>query len=172
MSQSRRCIWRVALGLLSMGAALVLAGCATPLGASGSISPDVSGTGLSRSPVPSPSPDLIGLGVVNATDLQVSLVVNSRVIETLAPQGADTAIHLSALPPLPWVVQIQTSSGRVLVAMTAAPHDVQGPEETGVYGGRLASVDLSCGQLYLWTGPYEPIWPGPIDSGSPGDCAA
>jgi hypothetical protein len=127
----------------------------------------------SPSPVPSPSPDLVGLGVVNATDLRVSLVVNSRVVETLEPQTADTAIHMSALPPLPWVVQVRTSSGRVLVTMTAGPGDVQGPAEIGVmHSGKEAAADLSCGQLYLWTGALEPAWPAPpASAGSPGDCA-
>jgi hypothetical protein len=123
--------------------------------------------------VPSPSPDLIGLGVVNATNLRVALVVNTSVIETLAPGGADTAIHLSALPPLPWIVELRTSSGRVLVTMTADSSDIQGPTAIGApHSGKEAAVDLSCGQLYLWTGAFEPPWPAPpASAGSPGDCA-
>jgi hypothetical protein len=152
------------MGIVRLAAAALISWTLAGCGAAGA---------PSRSPVPSPSPDLIGLGVVNATDLRVSLVVNSRVIETLAPQTADTAIHMSALPPLPWVVQIRTSSGRVLVTMTADPSDIQGPQAIGgPHSGMEAAADLSCGQLYLWTGAFEPPWPAPpASAGSPGDCA-
>ena len=126
--------------------------------------PYVVGAEGTPSLAPSPSPDQIGLGVVNGTDLQVSLVVNGAVIETLAPGEADTAIPISALPPLPWIVEARTPSGRALATMTVDP---------GIGSTQLptkeAGVDLSCGQLYLWTTAQEPIWPAP-DSGSPGDC--
>jgi hypothetical protein len=122
------------------------------------------------SPAGASSSDPIGLGVVNATDLRLTLFVNSTVIETLSPHTADVAIHMSALPPLPWVVQVRTSSGRVLSAMTAGPGDIPGPPALGlVVSGKEAAADLSCGQLYLWTGAFEPSWPAP-GSGSPGDC--
>jgi hypothetical protein len=140
--------------------ALALAGCA----GGGSVSP-------SQPPFLGPSVDAIGIGVDNATTLDVSLVVNSVVVEKLAPHTADRVIPMSALPPLPWVVQVRAASGRVLVTMTASPGDVQGPAPTGqVHGGREAGVSLSCGQIYLWTGAVEPSWPAP-GSGSPGDCA-
>jgi hypothetical protein len=117
-----------------------------------------------------PSSDSVGLGFVNATDLRLSLVVNSTVVETLSPHTGDVAIHLSALPPLPWVVQVRTSTGRVLATMTAEASDIQGTPAIGVvHSGKEAAADLSCGQVYLWTGSLEPSWPAP-DSGSPGDC--
>jgi hypothetical protein len=118
---------------------------------------------------PPSSPDPIGIGVVNSTDLQVSLVVNGTVIETLAPHTVDEFIHMTALPPLPWVVQARTSSGRVLATMTVGSVDVQTQPGNGWSYGNEAGADLSCGQLYLWTGASEPIWPAP-GSGSPGDC--
>jgi hypothetical protein len=140
-------------------ALLAVAGCVAPA------------TTISTAPAPPSSQDPIGLGVVNSTDLRVSLVVNSTLIETLSPHSGDVAIHMSALPPLPWVVEGRTSSGRVLATMTAGPGDVQGPAAIGVvHSGRQGGADLSCGQLYLWTGATEPNWPAPNESGSPGDC--
>ncbi|MGD0862224.1 MAG: hypothetical protein ABSA21_05625 [Candidatus Limnocylindrales bacterium] len=118
-----------------------------------------------------PSPDPIGLGFVDQTNLEVSLVVNGTVVETFAPHSADDAIHMSALPSLPWVVEARTASGRVLLTMTAGPGDVQTQPGNGAMSyGKEAGAELSCGQLYLWTGTSEPIWPAP-GSGSPGDCA-
>ena len=101
----------------------------------------------------------IGLGVVNATDMQVSLVVNGAVVKTFAPGGYDKAIYLSALPSLPWAVEARISSGRVLATMTVE----------SMSDGKEAGVGLSCGQLYMWSGPTEPSWPAP-QPGSPGDC--
>jgi hypothetical protein len=147
---------RAAVPLLAL---LAVAGCVAPA------------TTVSTAPATTVSPDPIGLGVVNSTDLRVSLVVNSTVIENLAPHSADMTIHMNALPPLPWVVQARTSSGRVLATMTVGPGDVQGPAAIGeVHWGKEAGAELSCGQVYLWTGASEPIWPAPNESGSPGDC--
>ncbi len=113
---------------------------------------------------PPESPGPIGIGIVNATDLQVSLVVNGTVIEILAPETGERAIHMSSLPSLPWVVEARTPSGRVLATMTV-PLRGDGTQP----GSWEAGADLSCGQLYLWTGAQEPSWPAP-GSGSPGDC--
>ncbi|HJX68101.1 MAG TPA: hypothetical protein VJ258_05185 [Candidatus Limnocylindrales bacterium] len=107
----------------------------------------------------SPLSGSIGLGVVNATDLQVSLVVNGTVIETFEPHSADKTIYVSALPSLPWAVEARTSSGRVLATMTVETMSEE----------KEAGVGLSCGQLYMWSGPSEPSWPAP-QPGSPGDC--
>ena len=129
------------------------------------------GSGAATSPSTLPSPDAIGIGVVNGTQLQVSLVVNGTLIETLPPGRADKAILMSALPPLPWVVEARTSSGRVLLEMTAGPDDVQ--SQPGISSqGKEAAVSLSCGSLYLWAGASEPSWPAPGSGpqGSPGDC--
>lgn len=116
----------------------------------------------------SPASDSIGLGVVNATDLQVSLVVNGTVIKTFAPGGADNAIYVSALPSLPWAVEARTSSGRVLATMNVTAADLQ-PEPGIAAHGTESGIGLSCGQLYMWSGPTEPSWPAP-EPGSPGDC--
>lgn len=122
----------------------------------------------SPAPMPSPSSDPIGLGVVNATDLMVSLVVNDTMIETFAPGGADKAIYVGALPSLPWAVEARTSTGRVLGTMNVAAGDLQAKPGLTSHGTE-SGADLSCGQLYMWSGPSEPIWPAP-QPGSPGDC--
>jgi hypothetical protein len=116
----------------------------------------------------SPLSGSIGLGVVNATDLQVSLVVNGTVIKTFAPGDADKEIYVSALPPLPWAVEARTSSGRVLATMNVTAGDLQ-PESGITAHGTESRIGLSCGQLYMWSGPTEPSWPAP-QPGSPGDC--
>jgi hypothetical protein len=166
---------RAAVLLLAL---LAVAGCATASPRTTLSSPPCSsggpvadaGSGCST-PATTVSPDPIGLGVVNSTDLRLSLVVNSKLIETLSPHTGDVAIHVSALPPLPWVVEVRTTSGRVLATMTAGPGDVQGPAAIGVaHSGKQGGANLSCGQLYLWTGAIEPSWPAPNESGSPGDC--
>ncbi len=103
--------------------------------------------------------------------MHLSLVVNSTLIETLAPETADKVIDMSVLPPLPWVVQVRMPSGRVMITLTADTGDIQGQPVIGAtHSGKEAAADLSCGQLYLWTGALEPEWPAP-GSGSPGDCA-
>jgi hypothetical protein len=116
----------------------------------------------------SPLSGSIGLGVVNATSLQVSLVVNGTVIKSFAPGGADKAIYVSALPSLPWAVEARTSSGRVLATMNVTAGDLQ-PESGITAHGTESGIGLSCGQLYMWSGPTEPSWPAP-QPGSPGDC--
>jgi hypothetical protein len=129
--------------------------------------------GWAASPSTSPAQGAIGLGVVNQTDLQVSLVVNGALIKTFGPQTGDKAIYMSALPPLPWLVEARTSSGRVLVTMTVSSGDMPEPTHVGSGGimrsGKLASVGLSCGELRIWTGDYQPSEPAP-EAGSPGDC--
>lgn len=116
----------------------------------------------------SPSSGSIGLGVVNATDLEVSLVVNGAVIKMFAPGGANKAISVSALPSLPWAVEARTSSGRALATMNVTAGDLQ-PEPGIAAHGTESGIGLSCGQLYMWSGPTEPSWPAP-EPGSPGDC--
>jgi hypothetical protein len=127
--------------------------------------------GGASSPASSPSPDQIGLGVVNGTDLQVTILVNGTALRTFAPHTFDKAILMSALLPLPWVVEALTSSGRLLVTMTADPGDVQGPAEIGqLHSAQYRQLDLSCGQLIMWTGADQPSGGGVPDSGSPSDC--
>ena len=123
-----------------------------------------SGGGSSPSPSVS-APDAVAIGVDNSTDLKLSLVVGSVVVETLAPHSADRAIPMSALPPMPWAVTVRTESGRIVVSfIVASTYSPTGATQ------HEAAAGLSCGQVYLWTGATEPSWPLPA-SGSPGDCA-
>lgn len=108
-----------------------------------------------------PSP----LSYSNGTTLSIDLVVNGSTLLTAAP-GAGGEVAVSALPPLPWSVSAQTSSGRVLKSMTVRAGDVT--TVGNVQKGDAFRVDLSCGRLDVWTGPplLGPA-PGP---GTPGDC--
>ncbi len=112
-----------------------------------------------------------GLSIANGTILPVTLVVNGTAIETVAPGGYQDPITAS-LPPLPWVVEARTPSGRLLTSMTVHAGDTWSwslPNGEGGARGDAARVDLSCGRLDIWTGP-EPIGPAP-GTGAPGDCA-
>jgi hypothetical protein len=111
-----------------------------------------------------------GIGVSNGTTLAVTLVVNGTAVATVEPHS-DDAIAAPDLPPLPWVVDVRSPSGRLLTSMVVHPGDVRatslpsgGHDSQGV-GIR---VDLSCGRLDVWSGPplLGPM-PGP---GLPGDC--
>ena len=116
---------------------------------------------------PSPSAfasDSVAIGVDNGTDLKLSLVVGSVVVETLAPHSADRALPRSALPTLPWAVTVRTESGRILASFIV--QSTYSPTGAAQYE---AAAGLSCGQVYLWTGASEPSWPAPA-SGNPGDC--
>jgi hypothetical protein len=114
----------------------------------------------------------MSLNISNGTTLTVTLVVNGTVVATAVPGVAVAPIPASALPPLPWIVEARSPSGRVLTSMTVKAGDVwrsvlpDGSVEDQSDGAR---VDLSCGRLDIWSG--EPmIGPAP-GSGSPGDCA-
>jgi hypothetical protein len=115
-------------------------------------------------------PPAAGIGISNGTTLAVTLVVNGSPVGVFA-LGTDGAIPSSALPPLPWLVEARSPSGRVLTSMTVHSGDVwetslpNGSHGSQGVGGR---ADLSCGRLDIWSGPplLGPM-PGP---GLPGDC--
>jgi hypothetical protein len=88
----RMLLGRTALPTLALLLASCSAAAPTPVATLESITP-----GLSLAEWSAP----IGLGVVNATDLQVSLVVNGTVIKTFAPGDADKEIYVNALPLCP-----------------------------------------------------------------------
>ena len=110
------------------------------------------------------------LGVSNQTTLTVTIVVNGAVVRTVQRQ-AQEIVSARDLPPLPWLVETRTPSGRVLSNMTVRAGDVS---ETNLPGGGreikgdAARVDLSCGRLDMWSGP--PLLGPPPGSGTPGDC--
>jgi hypothetical protein len=110
------------------------------------------------------------LGIDNRTELVVTLVVNGTVIETVRPSTRQDPV-VASLPPLPWSVEARSPTNRVLLALTVHPGDVAAGQGGGVTGaqGRLASVDLSCGRLDLWSGP-APVGEPTFIPGPSGDC--
>jgi hypothetical protein len=128
------------------------------------------GVGPSSAP-PSASGTQMTLSVQNGTTIAVTLVVNGKVIETVAAGGYQDPIK-AELPGLPWNVETRSPSGRVLSSMTVHAGDVwqtTEPNGNGETKGDAVRVDLSCGRLDVWSGPpmLGPA-PGP---GQSGDCA-
>lgn len=105
------------------------------------------------------------LSYSNQTSIAVDLVLNGSRVVTINP-GQAGAVPVSVLPPLPWTVAAQTSSGRVLATLVVKAGDV---DQSGTsQKGDAVRVDLSCGRLEIWSGPpLSGPAPGP---GSPGDC--
>jgi hypothetical protein len=111
------------------------------------------------------------LGISNGTNLVVTVIVNGRVVGQSGPIGP-LDIDESALPPLPWVVEARTASGRLLTSMTVAPGQVfttTRPDGSIHRSGAMGRVDLSCGRLTIWAGDFMPGGPAP-GPGVPGDC--
>jgi hypothetical protein len=111
------------------------------------------------------------LGVSNGTSLEVTLLVNGKQLQVLAPGEWKDAIPAQELPPLPWSIEAQSPSGRVLLTLTVFEGDVVSgvnPGGSTFSKGDAARVDLSCGRIDIWSGPpLAGPAPGP---GSPGDC--
>jgi hypothetical protein len=115
-------------------------------------------------------PDRMRLEVSNGTTIPVMLTVNGAAgLPIAAGERAD--LGLADLGPLPWVAQVRTEMGRVLVKSTVAAGDVwslQNVDGSGESRGVGARVDLSCGRIDIWSGvPMVGPAPGP---GVPGDC--
>lgn len=132
-------------------------------------------------PTPAPAPIPLGVKVVmppeqmrlemnNGTTIPVVLTVNGAPGRPIAAgQGAN--LGLADLGSLPWVAQVRTLSGRVLVERTVRAGDVwiqENADGSGESKGDGARVDLSCGRIDIWSGSqmHGPA-PGP---GLPGDC--
>ncbi len=106
------------------------------------------------------------LSVANGTTLTVGLVVNGQPVADVPPGGSESIPGSAALPPLPWTVELRTSSGNILASAFAGT----GAAASG-QSGRY-DFDLSCGRLTIWTGEVPPEAPAATDStGTPGDCA-
>ncbi len=123
----------------------------------------------------SPTAMPVNLGVSNGTTLAVTLYVNGVRVAFYPPGGPPPIIDPASLPPLPWIVEACSPSGRVLTSMQVKQGEVQ---TTALPGGEVeystpfARVDLSCGRLTIWAGDMEPSGPVPEpSSGTPGDCA-
>lgn len=120
---------------------------------------------------PTVGPQWPSLGVANGTTLTVTLVINGQRVAVAPAGGPEPSIDLTALPPLPWTVASYSPSGRVLSTFRVEP----GAVSLDTSGHQVVSggpIDLSCGRLMVWAGPFEPTAPAPAASpGSPGDCA-
>ena len=114
----------------------------------------------------------VGVEVANATDLDITLVVNGVVAGVIrAHEDTPGPITADVLGPMPWSVEARTSSGRVLLTLLVRPGDVADVDlGNGQRAARGAGtrVDLSCGRLDLWAGPPL-MGPAPLP-GVPGDC--
>jgi hypothetical protein len=120
---------------------------------------------------PSPSGTQMTLSIQNGTTIAVTLVVNGKVIETVAAGGYQDPIK-AELPGLPWNVETRSPSGRVLSSMTVHAGDVwqtTEPNGNGETRGDAVRVDLSCGRLDVWSGP--PMLGPAFSPGPSGDCA-
>jgi hypothetical protein len=104
------------------------------------------------------------LHVNNGTSLQLVLVVNGQTYPL--PANGQTDLKASELPPLAWMAEVQTMSGRSLVGITVRSGDVVQTQASQKGDG--ARVDLSCGRIDIWSGP--PLLGPPPGPGVPGDC--
>ena len=150
------------LGPAVIATNLLAAGCASVVGPT-------------PTPPPAPTaPPRPSLNVGNGTTLDVTLTVNGSVVGLFPAGGvAGPVIDVSMLPPLPWQVGAQTSSGRLLTFMTVNTGDGIVTTQNGVGSGTIpmGRVDLSCGRLTIWAGEHPPSGPvPPSPAGAPGDC--
>jgi hypothetical protein len=112
------------------------------------------------------------LGISNGTTLVVTVVVNGRQVGAVQPRSGMDPVDPTLLPPLPWIVEARSESGRLLTWMTVTAGQVSTtrlPDGTASMSGTLGRVDLSCGRFDMWAGDFPasgPI-PGP---GLLGDC--
>ena len=112
------------------------------------------------------------LSVSNGTTLVVTVLVNGRQVGTIQPRSGADPIDASVLPPLPWIVEARSATGRLLTSMIVMAGQVTTtrlPDGTTSMSGTLGRVDLSCGRFDMWAGDFPPSGPMP-GPGSPGDC--
>lgn len=108
------------------------------------------------------------LGIHNGTSIAVTLLVNADVITTVAPSTREEPVPF-ALPSPPWNVEARSPSGHVLLRLEVSTVDLANAGDVTAAHGRLASVDLSCGRLEVWTGP-APVGEPTFIPGPAGDC--
>jgi len=143
--------------------AIAVAGC--------SIVPGFEPAGMTPPPVAVVVPPAaMTLNLSNASTLPVALVVNGTVVEQVAANdGAE--LTAAQLPPLPWIVEVRSPSGRALVGMTVHAGDVWSapiPNGGTQTSGVAERVDLSCGRIDIWSG--QAMYGPPPRGGVPGDC--
>ena len=115
------------------------------------------------------------VGIANGSTLVVTLVLNGEAIGSASPEAGMDPIDFARLPPLPWTIEAQSASGRLLTSMTVNAGDVTA--DSGSTGGlssatgTMGRVDLSCGRITIWAGYSQPSGPvPPSPAGAPGDC--
>jgi hypothetical protein len=115
------------------------------------------------------------LTVVNGTQLVINVSVNGQAIGQSMPGGPGLDIDEQALPPLPWIVEARTITGRLLLSMTVEPGNVTvttHPNGAGEGRAVMNRLDLSCGMLVLVAGRVPSYGPASLpNAGAPGDCA-
>ena len=115
------------------------------------------------------------LGISNGTTLVVAIFVDGVRVGEAPPGGPSPVIDSSGLPPLPWVVEARSPTGRVLTSMRVEPGQVFRTTRPGGgihLSGAMGRVDLSCGRLTIWAGDIQPSGPAPPENpGELGDCA-
>ncbi len=119
---------------------------------------------------PGPAPTALPLEVSNGTTIGVSLWVNGRIFGTVDP-GGQVAIGADALGPLPWLVDLRSGTGRILLGVEVASTAITrttGPDgQVSLRGGAAGFLDMPCGRLAAWVGPPvlgpapEPGFEGP-----------
>lgn len=143
--------------MLSIAMAASLAGCAS--------------SGATPSAALSNSAQPEHLSINNGTSITVDLVVNGEVVEEVAPGAREDPLSVS-LPPLPWLVETRSPSGRTLTLLRVSAGDVvyaTGQVGPSMERGVAVAVDLSCGRLEVWSGP--PLSESPtFIPGPSGDC--
>jgi hypothetical protein len=97
---------------------------------------------------PSPGPDLVvtfpTITVSNGSDLDISVLVNGGMVETV---GGDEDRTLNLLQRPPWEVVLRSPSGRELLRQEIRAGTV----------GQQATVDLPCGRVGLVFGEAYPL---------------
>ena len=121
--------------------------------------------------VPPTATVAVQLGIANGTTLDVTVVVNGRPVAESPAGGPPPTIDPARLPPLPWIVEARSPSGRLLTSMRVEPGDVVSDPAMGMHRGAMGLVDLSCGRLTIWAGDVQHSGPVPASPpGRPGDC--
>ena len=147
-------VWKVArMAIAAMAICAVAAACASP-----------------APPLPSLTATEAQLAINNGTTIPVTLIVNGSKVGTIPASSRQDPVG-APLPPLPWSVEAMSPTNQVLLTLTVSAGDVASGQGGGVAGskGRLASVDLACGRLELWSGP-PPVGEPTFIPGPSGDC--
>jgi hypothetical protein len=111
--------------------------------------------------LPSPEPVQKTLSVSNGTDLVITLTVNGHPVRVIPAQQGAPAIPAADLPPMPWLVEARTATGRVMTSMTVDEADLAAFDVDGFTARPIPAsrIDLTCGRLTVWVGLNPPSGP-------------